>query len=151
MKSLQIFLLLAMLVASATALTDATTPQSEEGSFNGTGTGDDNTTTSVDGRDLLTSLRGRGRSFPRFALKCNKYPRVCRAPGSPGPDCCKKRCVNVMKDRFNCGKCGRKCKYWQTCCRGRCVNVMSDEKHCGGCNNKCKKGSSCTYGMCSYA
>lgn len=151
MKSPQIFLLLAMLVASAIALTDATAPQSEEGSFNGIGTGDDNTTTSVDRRDLLTSLRGRRGFFPRSAMKCDKYPRVCRARGSPGPDCCKKRCVNVMKDRFNCGKCGRKCKYWQTCCRGRCVNVMSNEKHCGGCNNKCKKGSSCTYGMCSYA
>lgn len=150
MKSLEIFHFLAMLVALAIVLTDATTQQSEEGSFNGAGTGGDNTT-SVDRRVLLTSLRGARGFVPRSAMKCDKYPRVCRAKGSPGPDCCKKNCVNVLKDGFNCGKCGKKCKYWQVCCKGECVNVMSNKKHCGRCNKKCKKGSSCTYGMCSYA
>ncbi|KAE8656523.1 F-box/RNI/FBD-like domains-containing protein [Hibiscus syriacus] len=88
---------------------------------------------------------------PRGAMTCNKYPRVCRVAGSPGPDCCKKRCVNVTTDRLNCGKCGRKCKYSEICCKGKCVNPMSNKWHCGGCNNGCDKGSKCLYGMCSYA
>ncbi|KAI3419275.1 uncharacterized protein J3R85_013271 [Psidium guajava] len=92
----------------------------------------------------------------RAVPTCNKYPRICRAKGSPGPDCCKKKCVNVSTDRLNCGMCGHKCKYSEICCKGHCVNPMSDKKHCGGCNNECKRkkgssSSSCVYGMCSYA
>ncbi|KAJ9136379.1 hypothetical protein P3X46_033464 [Hevea brasiliensis] len=90
-------------------------------------------------------------SKPPPAMTCDKYPRVCRAKGSAGPDCCKKQCVDVMKDKLNCGKCGKKCKYSEICCQGRCVNPSNDEKNCGKCNNRCKKGSSCVYGLCSYA
>ncbi|KAF8414125.1 hypothetical protein HHK36_002124 [Tetracentron sinense] len=100
------------------------------------------------------SLRGTSRFLaqtPRVVMTCNKFPRVCRAKGSPGPDCCKKKCVNVTTDRSNCGMCGRKCKYSEMCCKGECVNPSFDKKHCGKCNSKCKKGSSCVYGMCSYA
>ncbi|KAJ6706777.1 hypothetical protein OIU85_027159 [Salix viminalis] len=79
-------------------------------------------------------------------MTCNNYPRVCRVGGSPGPDCCKKKCVNVMTDRLNCGMCGKKCKYAEICCKGKCVNPKSDKKNCGGCSNKCKKGSACQYG-----
>ncbi|PIN12757.1 hypothetical protein CDL12_14623 [Handroanthus impetiginosus] len=102
-----------------------------------------------------TSLRGVSRFLAQKtsfrSMKCNNYPRICHAKGSPGPDCCKKRCVNVLKDRFNCGKCGHKCKFSEICCKGKCVNPWIDKKHCGGCNNKCKKGSKCMFGMCSYA
>ncbi|KAI3456484.1 hypothetical protein Pfo_013147 [Paulownia fortunei] len=101
-----------------------------------------------------TSLRGVSRFLAektRVAMRCNKYPRICRVKGSPGPDCCKKRCVNVAKDRLNCGKCGNKCKFLEICCKGKCVNPFTNKKYCGGCNNKCKKGSKCMYGMCSYA
>ncbi|KAL8461479.1 hypothetical protein ACS0TY_032814 [Phlomoides rotata] len=102
-----------------------------------------------------TSLRGVSRFLAQqtrvVSMKCNNYPRICRVKGSPGPDCCKKRCVDIGKDRLNCGKCGRKCKYSEICCRGKCVNPLADKKNCGGCNNKCKRGSKCTYGMCSYA
>ncbi|KAF5729080.1 putative Stigma-specific Stig1 family protein [Tripterygium wilfordii] len=87
----------------------------------------------------------------RVPMKCNKNPRICRAEGSPGRDCCKKKCVNVKTDRHNCGMCGKKCKYSEICCKGKCVKPMYDKKHCGGCNNKCNKGSACVYGMCSYA
>ncbi|PIM98171.1 hypothetical protein CDL12_29353 [Handroanthus impetiginosus] len=71
--------------------------------------------------------------------------------GSVGPDCCGKKCVNVMIDGLNCGFCGKKCKYQEICCKGLCVNPLSDEKNCGKCNNKCESRSSCVYGMCSYA
>ncbi|KAA8520126.1 hypothetical protein F0562_014382 [Nyssa sinensis] len=68
-----------------------------------------------------TSLRGTSRFLaekPRATMTCDKYPRVCSAKGSPGPDCCKKNCVNVMTDKLNCGMCGKKCKYSEICCKG---------------------------------
>ncbi|KAI3716880.1 hypothetical protein L1987_68092 [Smallanthus sonchifolius] len=109
--------------------------------------------------DLLPtsgSLRGASRflaqhSNSRGLVKCNKNPRLCRAKGSPGPDCCKKKCVNVKTDKQNCGLCGKSCKHGEICCKGKCVNVMTDKRHCGGCNNRCKRGNSCVHGMCSYA
>ncbi|XP_038895517.1 stigma-specific STIG1-like protein 1 [Benincasa hispida] len=99
------------------------------------------------------SLRGLLFNFESLqkGVTCNKYPRVCRAKGSKGPDCCNKKCVNVETDRNNCGMCGNKCKYSRICCNGRCVNPMFNKKHCGGCNNECSKGSLCAYGMCDYA
>ncbi|KAF8030216.1 hypothetical protein BT93_E2610 [Corymbia citriodora subsp. variegata] len=87
----------------------------------------------------------------RMTTTCDRYPRVCRATGSPGPDCCGKQCVDVMTDRLNCGTCGKRCKYGEMCCRGSCVNPSVDEKHCGRCSNKCSKGSSCVHGLCNYA
>ncbi|KAL6990747.1 hypothetical protein U1Q18_008868 [Sarracenia purpurea var. burkii] len=101
-----------------------------------------------------TSLRGISRLLAqssRATMTCNVYPRLCRAKGSPGSDCCKKRCVDVMTDRLNCGMCGNKCEYAKICCKGECVNPWRNKKNCGRCNNKCKKGSLCVYGMCSYA
>ncbi|KAK8706014.1 hypothetical protein V6N13_049596 [Hibiscus sabdariffa] len=55
-------------------------------------------------RSLLQKKRNR-------RVTCKKFPMICHAKGSPGPACCKKKCVNVLKDRQNCGKCGKKCKY----------------------------------------
>ncbi|KAI3419276.1 uncharacterized protein J3R85_013272, partial [Psidium guajava] len=82
---------------------------------------------------------------------CDKYPRVCRAAGSPGPNCCGKQCVDVAMDRLNCGACGKRCRYSEICCWGNCVNPSVDGKHCGRCGNKCPKRSSCVYGLCNYA
>ncbi|KAL3740784.1 hypothetical protein ACJRO7_021979 [Eucalyptus globulus] len=87
----------------------------------------------------------------RATMTCDKYPRVCRATGSPGPDCCNKQCVDVATDRLNCGACRKRCKYGEMCCHGKCVNPSVDEKHCGRCGNKCSKGSSCVHGLCNYA
>ncbi|KAJ4703931.1 Stigma-specific protein Stig1 [Melia azedarach] len=93
-----------------------------------------------------TSMRGISRFLAQQNLivniTCDKFPRVCRLKNSPGPDCCKKKCVNVKTDRFNCGMCGYKCKYTEICCKGKCVNASFDKRHCGGCNKKCKKESS---------
>ncbi|KAL8136852.1 hypothetical protein V2J09_002853 [Rumex salicifolius] len=84
-------------------------------------------------------------------MTCDRYPRVCHVRGSAGPDCCKKKCVDVKSDRLNCGMCGNKCRYPEVCCKGTCVNPLRDRKHCGSCGNKCRRGSFCDYGMCSYA
>lgn len=89
--------------------------------------------------------------MPRVSMKCNKVPRICHAKGSPGPDCCKKHCVNVLIDNLNCGECGRKCRYGQICCHGNCVNIMYDVHNCGGCKIKCNKAAFCRFGMCNYA
>ncbi|KAJ0791511.1 putative stigma-specific protein Stig1 [Helianthus annuus] len=87
---------------------------------------------------------------PKGLMKCNKNPRLCRAKGSPGPDCCNKKCVNVKTDKQNCGLCGRKCKDMEICCKGSCVNPMVNKRHCGGCNYVCKGGDTCVHAMCSY-
>ncbi|KAJ7957292.1 Stigma-specific protein Stig1 [Quillaja saponaria] len=141
MKSLKVLFLLAMLMTLGIALSATT---SKEESF-----------TSDDENKEETSLRGPGRFLAykpgRYLLTCDKYPRVCRVKGSPGHDCCKKKCVNMSTDRVNCGKCGKKCKYSEVCCKGKCVNPMFNKKHCGSCGNTCDKGSACVYGMCSYA
>ncbi|PSS04689.1 Pectate lyase [Actinidia chinensis var. chinensis] len=65
-----------------------------------------------------TSLRGTSRFLaqtpPRAKMTCDKYPRVCRAKGSTGPDCCKTKCVDVKTDRLNCGMCGKTSSYSPT-------------------------------------
>lgn len=157
MKSLQIVLfLVAMLMALVIA--NSETPHKKESSFfnyvkNHNVT--KNPTTPSSESEELGSLRGskglHGHKNVRGAMTCDKYPRVCRVKGSEGPDCCKKKCVNVSMDRNNCGKCGKRCKYSQVCCKGKCVNPMFDKHHCGRCDNKCNKGDSCVYGLCSYA
>ncbi|XP_044497722.1 stigma-specific STIG1-like protein 1 [Mangifera indica] len=102
--------------------------------------------------ELSTSLRGVSRLLAQQNMTCDKFPRVCRQmKSSRGPDCCKRKCVNVKTDKLNCGMCGYKCKYTEICCKGQCVNASFDERNCGGCNEKCKKGEYCVYGMCNYA
>ncbi|GAB2298904.1 hypothetical protein Dimus_032982 [Dionaea muscipula] len=111
----------------------------------------------VDSPSDLSDLGFRGRFLShkrpklRSHMTCNEYPRVCRTKGSPGPDCCKKKCVDVETDKLNCGMCGLKCRNHEICCKGKCINTMNDKKNCGRCGNKCKKGRTCDYGMCSYA
>ena len=88
---------------------------------------------------------------PRAIMTCDEYPSVCRARGSPGPDCCNNRCVNVKMDIFNCGTCGLRCQFPEICCNGECVNTMNDSSHCGSCYAMCTGGSTCIFGMCNYA
>ncbi|XP_059437014.1 stigma-specific STIG1-like protein 1 [Corylus avellana] len=103
----------------------------------------------------VTPLRGVSRflALQNLAanMSCNKFPQICRRKSSPGPDCCRKKCVNVKADRLNCGMCGYKCKYTEVCCNGKCVNSSFDRGHCGGCKKRCKKGEFCVSGMCNYA
>lgn len=105
----------------------------------------------VEAIEEAASLRGASRFLAQRSVKCNKQPRICRAKGSRGPDCCKKQCVNLSRDRVNCGKCGHKCKFLEMCCKGKCIDPFTHNKHCGGCGNKCDQGSKCAYGLCSYS
>lgn len=140
--------LIFVLLFSVTLLFNATFSSSQE-------TTSENVTHLEDDDEMEDTLfRGASRFLAQKkqkTLTCNKAPRICRSKGSLGPDCCMKKCVNVMTDRLNCGICGNKCKYGQICCRGNCVNPSFDKRNCGGCNKKCKKGEYCAYGMCSYA
>ncbi|WVY94826.1 hypothetical protein V8G54_033914 [Vigna mungo] len=148
---LQILFVIAMLMALVIA--DAQTVQKKESVFLSTIKSQNSTKKPVSPSsesEELASLRG-AKSLHGHAMTCDKYPRVCRTKGSEGPDCCKKKCVNVSTDRNNCGMCGKKCKYSQVCCKGKCVNPMVDKHHCGKCGNKCSKGDSCVFGLCSYA
>ncbi|URD84916.1 Stigma-specific protein, Stig1 [Musa troglodytarum] len=54
-------------------------------------------------------------------------------------------------DFFNCGRCGKRCRFGEMCCGGGCVNVFYDPNNCGFCGNRCKPGGFCRYGMCDYA
>lgn len=65
--------------------------------------------------------------------------------------CCKKHCRNVLGDKNNCGRCGRKCEQGERCCHGVCTHVFSNEHHCGKCSNKCPPGVPCENGFCGYA
>lgn len=94
----------------------------------------------------------RDRHRPRGFKTCDEVPGMCRgAWGSPGPDCCGRLCVNLRTDFFNCGRCGRRCRFGEMCCGGGCVNVFYDPNNCGFCGNRCKPGGFCRYGMCDYA
>ncbi|CAL8144979.1 unnamed protein product [Prunus armeniaca] len=149
MKGFKVFLILAVLIASAITTLSAM-PDEEESFFN-----EENNTDAKDETKnqfgKSTSLRSRLLAYGPPATTCDKNPKVCQASGSAGPDCCNKKCVDTNTDRANCGKCGRKCNYSEICCKGKCVDPNSDNENCGSCNNTCKKGTSCAYGMCSYA
>ncbi|XP_068667421.1 stigma-specific STIG1-like protein 1 [Aristolochia californica] len=155
MKLGKLFFITAM--ALLLVIARATTPTTSEEDDDEELPGVDNHTASNDfpsADNEPLSLRGVSRLLAQKnpkSLKCNKNPRICRAKGSPGPDCCKKKCINVTTDRLNCGLCGRKCKYREVCCKGQCVNMLMDRRNCGRCNNKCKKGGVCVYGLCNYA
>ncbi|KAJ8510197.1 hypothetical protein OPV22_000631 [Ensete ventricosum] len=83
------------------------------------------------------AFRGR-RGFKT----CDEVPGMCRgAWGSPGQDCCGRLCVNLRMDFFNCGRCGRRCRFGEMCCGGGCVNVFYDPNNCGFCGNRCKPGA----------
>nr|XP_009421113.2 PREDICTED: stigma-specific STIG1-like protein 3 [Musa acuminata subsp. malaccensis] len=81
--------------------------------------------------------------------KCSIDPTVCYGAASPGRRCCGDQCVDTDSDPFNCGKCGKMCKFTRACCDGKCVRLAFDKKNCGSCFNRCKK--TCMYGLCDYA
>lgn len=152
MKLLHIFFAFLATMAIVSAAYDPDDYNSEEPEVQTT---DESTVSESEMQQATTSLRGVSHFLTQHNLlgnlTCDKFPRVCRLKKSPGPDCCKKTCVNVKTDRLNCGMCRYKCKYTEICCRGKCVNASFDKRHCGGCNQKCKRGEFCVYGMCNYA
>ncbi|KAL6128495.1 hypothetical protein ACLB2K_071850 [Fragaria x ananassa] len=134
MKSIEVFVLLAMFMALTIPLL-ATSDEETPAAF---------------------PMRGRSRFLatqtPRpVTSQCSLKPGTCTTKGSPGPNCCNNRCVDMGTDKNNCGSCGKKCKITEICCKGHIVNPMTDNFNCGSCFNSCKVGSSCENGMCDYA
>ncbi|CAN4078390.1 unnamed protein product [Withania somnifera] len=71
--------------------------------------------------------------FGKNIIPCRKDPKICLAKGSPGPFCCKNKCMNFLGDKENCGFCGKKCKFNEICCKGFCLNAMLGKKYAGHC------------------
>ncbi len=77
---------------------------------------------------------------------------------------CNGVCVDLQRDRANCGACGSSCGPTGTCsggtcvgkvcpspltaCGGACVDTRSDLRHCGSCNNACPDSATCNNGVC---
>jgi ferredoxin len=75
---------------------------------------------------------------------------------------CAGRCVDVMSDAANCGRCGNACPAGRSCvggacdcaagrtsCAGRCVDTQADNANCGRCGAICPAGQTCTDGACA--
>ncbi|KAG9448116.1 hypothetical protein H6P81_014244 [Aristolochia fimbriata] len=112
----------------------------------------------------LLGLNVRSAAAGRFAVRKLRKGAHCNAGSNnnvcPGVSvnngtgllqCCKTHCRNILRDRNNCGGCGRKCSFGQLCCAGVCTNIAYNVDHCGKCNRKCPLGVRCEYGTCGYA
>ncbi|MCA9668121.1 MAG: hypothetical protein KC503_21130 [Myxococcales bacterium] len=51
------------------------------------------------------------------------------------------RCVDILRDPYNCGGCGTRCGVGQLCCAGTCK--ANDESTCGDCNTSCAAREHC--------
>lgn len=88
-------------------------------------------------------------------------------PDRGGPDAgcgslsyCSGSCVDLKKNNFNCGKCGKRCAAGTYCsrgaccrtglvnCSGTCVNTASDSRNCGKCGTKCNSPATCVSSKC---
>ncbi|XP_018822509.1 protein GRIM REAPER [Juglans regia] len=99
-------------------------------------------------RFLASVIKKGARCHPITNNVCNGIPAN---NGTSLLYCCKKHCRNILGDRNNCGRCGRKCKQGQRCCNRICTDITSNENHCGKCHKKCAKGVNCELGFCGYA
>lgn len=86
-------------------------------------------------------------------------PLACSAPMAR----CGSNCVDLQRDAFNCGACGRACESNAACvmggcrvscadgqdaCTGACVDLRSNALNCGACGRACDSGQSCQGGAC---
>jgi hypothetical protein len=83
---------------------------------------------------------------------------VCPA----GYGLCGLNCVDITKDRNNCGSCGKACAVGQVCeasackcpspqtdCSGQCVDLGTDAANCGQCGQACTAAApACSQGQC---
>ena len=114
-----------------------------------------------------------------FALGVASAAQEPRAPITPLNRCepgkvdCAGRCVDISRNRNNCGVCGQRCQKGSSCvngacvaaagttgttgscaagqvkCRSGCTDVNSDRRNCGTCGTLCRTGYACNNGMCS--
>jgi hypothetical protein len=82
-----------------------------------------------------------------------------------GTTSCSGKCVNLLTDGANCGKCGSACgagfacqggkcastggcPNGETMCGGACTDVTTDVNNCGACGTACDPGQGCSGGNC---
>jgi hypothetical protein len=75
---------------------------------------------------------------------------------------CNGKCVNLKKNRRNCGACAHKCSDNEICvhgvctacapgtsrCGNKCVDLGNDSSNCGSCGNVCPEPLVCIDGEC---
>jgi hypothetical protein len=84
----------------------------------------------------------------------------------PKTTACSGKCVDLLGDSKNCGKCGTVCNDPQVCAAGlcstqcpigrskcgtSCVDTLTDPQNCGGCGIACTGSQSCLMGNCCEA
>jgi hypothetical protein len=140
MAKLAVVLLLAVLLAAATASTAFA---------NGATTIPPGDLRARRSRFLLANKIAAPPPLPSPYGCSKKAAAVCLAAGSPGLACCDGQCVDTETSADHCGGCNKVCKHGRVCCGGRCVDLLSDKDNCGRCLNRCN--GKCTYGFCDYA
>ena len=76
---------------------------------------------------------------------------ICALVCPDGESCCAGVCLATQTDNANCGACGKNCAAQQTCCGGACVNTQVNESHCGTCDTPCGARQICCGGECIAA
>ncbi|CAL5203739.1 unnamed protein product [Lathyrus oleraceus] len=80
---------------------------------------------------------------------CSTRPWICSTGTFPPRSvCCGNRCVDIAKDKNNCGLCGVNCPFNWKCCNRLCVNINLSPLNCGQCGRICPIGSFCQFGIC---
>ncbi len=95
---------------------------------------------------------------------CDTQSCQCRKIVCPqGLRLCGTACVDIARDKTNCGRCGNVCSNDRMCknkncvacaapdsklCNGVCVDIRHDRHNCGDCNNQCPSGKICARRSC---
>lgn len=130
------------------------------------------------GSFLVLFVMGCGRvdlDVPDASTDHHAPPSDAAADSPDAPDAlvcpnglamCAGKCVDLLGDSKNCGKCGTICSDPQVCASGlcstscpigrskcgtSCVDTLTDPQNCGGCNIACNGNQTCTSGMCCDA
>ncbi len=106
---------------------------------------------------------------PKDAIPTDSFSQVPGAvPHCPeGTEVCEHACIDLKKNRLNCGACGQACSADKECvmskcqtvcggtsvlCGAKCVDVKDDPLNCGDCNKTCPSPANavafCGGGMC---
>ncbi|KAI3928317.1 hypothetical protein MKW98_023918 [Papaver atlanticum] len=112
-----LFILSIMVMISVIAVTSEMPMRRQEGNYNAAA--DEfyaaRLATSLKYFDMEKTDNAQKMLTRRFPLTCKNNPMICKNAknGTPsGTDqCCMKKCVNILKDKNNCGRSGHKCKF----------------------------------------
>lgn len=105
----------------------------------------------VGGLALLLNPTDDVGAIPRHrreSKQCKRGRKRCGPKCCPrGKTCCRKKCVNLRRDKNNCGQCGRKCNAGRPdCVRGTCAASMcpANARFCAAGNTNCGPRCGCS-------